>query len=101
SAALIMVAVFVAFIAYPDAMVKTFGVGLAVAIAVDATVIRGFLVPATMVLLGRANWWCPRWLDRLLPNLSVEGHEEDGPDEDGHAAAPRDPVAAGQSGSSR
>ncbi|MEQ4718105.1 MMPL family transporter [Nonomuraea sp. B19D2] len=79
SAALIMVAVFVAFIAYPDPMVKTFGVGLAVAIAVDATIIRGFLVPATMVLLGRLNWWCPRWLDRLLPNLSVEGHEEDGP----------------------
>ncbi|MFI6601337.1 MMPL family transporter [Nonomuraea sp. NPDC050536] len=76
SAALIMVAVFVAFIAYPDPMVKTFGVGLAVAIAVDATIIRGFLVPATMVLLGRLNWWCPRWLDRLLPNLSVEGHEE-------------------------
>ncbi|MEU8248680.1 MMPL family transporter [Nonomuraea sp. NPDC048916] len=77
SAALIMVAVFVAFIAYPDPMVKTFGVGLAVAIAVDATIIRGFLVPATMVLLGRANWWCPAWLDRLLPNLSVEGHDED------------------------
>ncbi|MEV4364806.1 MMPL family transporter [Nonomuraea sp. NPDC049625] len=77
SAALIMVAVFVAFIAYPDPMVKTFGVGLAVAIAVDATIIRGFLVPATMVLLGRLNWWCPRWLDRLLPNLSVEGHEEE------------------------
>ncbi|TDD17004.1 MMPL family transporter [Nonomuraea diastatica] len=77
SAALIMVAVFVAFIAYPDPLVKTFGVGLAVAIAVDATIIRGFLVPATMVLLGRLNWWCPRWLDRILPNLSVEGHEED------------------------
>lgn len=77
SAALIMVAVFVAFIAYPDPLVKTFGVGLAVAIAVDATIIRGFLVPATMVLLGRLNWWCPRWLDRVLPNLSVEGHEEE------------------------
>ncbi|MDA0638124.1 MMPL family transporter [Nonomuraea sp. MCN248] len=77
SAALIMVAVFTAFIAYPDSMVKTFGVGLAVAIAVDATLIRGFLVPSTMVLLGRANWWCPRWLDRLLPNLSVEGHDEE------------------------
>ncbi|GAA0945277.1 MMPL family transporter [Nonomuraea longicatena] len=81
SAALIMVAVFVAFIAYPDPLVKTFGVGLAVAIAVDATIIRGFLVPATMVLLGRINWWCPRWLDRLLPDLSVEGHEEDEPAE--------------------
>ncbi|MGW0810038.1 MMPL family transporter [Nonomuraea sp. NPDC002799] len=90
SAALIMVAVFVAFIAYPDAMVKTFGVGLAVAVAVDATIIRGFLVPATMVLLGRLNWWCPRWLDRLLPNLSVEGHEED------EVAPPRpEPVKAG------
>ncbi|WP_433253703.1 MMPL family transporter [Streptosporangium sp. CA-135522] len=77
SAALIMVAVFVAFIAYPDPMVKIFGVGLAVAVAVDATIIRGFLVPATMVLLGRFNWWCPRWLDRILPDLSVEGHEEE------------------------
>ncbi|MEW9547733.1 MMPL family transporter [Nonomuraea sp. NPDC050783] len=92
SAALIMVAVFVAFIAYPDALVKTFGVGLAVAIAVDATIIRGFLVPATMVLLGRANWWCPRWLDRLLPNLSVEGHEEDGEEPAEHAPRHREPV---------
>ncbi|WP_169988906.1 MMPL family transporter [Microbispora sp. H10836] len=78
SAALIMVAVFTAFIAYPDPLVKVFGVGLAVAITVDATLIRGFLVPATMVLLGRLNWWIPRWLDRILPNLSIEGHEEDG-----------------------
>ncbi|WP_188194564.1 MMPL family transporter [Nonomuraea sp. SYSU D8015] len=93
SAALIMVAVFVAFIAYPDAMVKTFGVGLAVAIAVDATIIRGFLVPATMVLLRGANWWCPRWLDRILPNLSVEGHEED--DDDQPAPRHREPVKAG------
>jgi RND superfamily putative drug exporter len=77
SAALIMVAVFVAFIAYPDPLVKVFGVGLAVAIAVDATLIRGFLVPATMVLLGRYNWWCPRWLDRILPPLSVAEHADD------------------------
>nr|WP_055503676.1 MMPL family transporter [Nonomuraea pusilla] len=91
SAALIMVAVFVAFIAYPDPLVKTFGVGLAVAIAVDATLIRGFLVPATMVLLGRWNWWCPRWLDRVLPNLSVEGHEDD--DAPAPAAEETRPVA--------
>ncbi|WP_432931389.1 MMPL family transporter [Microbispora sp. CA-135349] len=78
SAALIMVAVFTAFIAYPDPLVKVFGVGLAVAVTVDATLIRGFLVPATMVLLDRLNWWIPRWLDRILPNLSIEGHEEDG-----------------------
>ncbi|MEU7988082.1 MMPL family transporter [Streptosporangium canum] len=94
SAALIMVAVFVAFIAYPDPMVKIFGVGLAVAVAVDATVIRGFLVPATMVLLGRFNWWCPRWLDRILPNLSIEGHEE----EESSAEEPRkELVVAGHS----
>ncbi|NRQ39116.1 MMPL family transporter, partial [Nonomuraea sp. NN258] len=97
SAALIMVAVFVAFIAYPDPMVKTFGVGLAVAVAVDATIIRGFLVPSTMVLLGRLNWWCPRWLDRLLPNLSVEGHEDD----ETPPGLAKPLVGAGQSGDSR
>ncbi|MCW2878962.1 MAG: hypothetical protein JWQ95_3062 [Sphaerisporangium sp.] len=79
SAALIMVVVFVAFIAYPDPLVKVFGVGLAVAIAVDATVIRGLLVPATMVLLGRLNWWCPAWLERILPNLSVADHTDEEP----------------------
>ncbi|GIH66652.1 membrane protein [Microbispora siamensis] len=92
SAALIMVAVFTAFIAYPDPLVKVFGVGLAVAITVDATLIRGFLVPATMVLLDRLNWWIPRWLDRILPNLSIEGHEEDGEP----AAAEPELVGAGR-----
>ncbi|GHE28134.1 membrane protein [Streptosporangium violaceochromogenes] len=77
SAALIMVAVFVAFVAYPDPMVKIFGVGLAAAVAVDATVIRGLLVPATMALLGRLSWWSPAWLDRALPDLSIEGHGEE------------------------
>ncbi|GAB3141495.1 MMPL family transporter [Microbispora hainanensis] len=91
SAALIMVAVFTAFIAYPDPLVKVFGVGLAVAITVDATLIRGFLVPAAMVLLDRLNWWIPRWLDRILPNLSIEGHEEDGES----AEAESEPVGAG------
>ncbi|WP_283134290.1 MMPL family transporter [Rhizohabitans arisaemae] len=74
SAALIMVVVFAAFVAYPDPVVKVFGIGLMVAILVDATVIRGLLVPATMILLGRWNWWCPRWLDRLLPDLSIADH---------------------------
>ncbi|GLW98088.1 MMPL family transporter [Microtetraspora sp. NBRC 16547] len=92
SAALIMVAVFTAFVAYPDPLVKVFGVGLAVAIAVDATIIRGFLVPATMVLLGRLNWWIPRWLDRILPNISIEGHE----DEPADAARTREPTEAGR-----
>ncbi|WP_169943888.1 efflux RND transporter permease subunit [Microbispora sp. H11081] len=89
SAALIMVAVFTAFIAYPDPLVKVFGVGLAVAITVDATLIRGFLVPATMVLLGRLNWWIPRWLDRILPNMSIEGHE------DGERVVPAEPGPVG------
>jgi putative drug exporter of the RND superfamily len=67
SAALIMVAVFCGF-ALDDAVgIKMMGVGMAVAIAVDATLVRLVLVPSTMVLLGRWNWWLPAWLDRLLP----------------------------------
>ncbi len=75
SAALIMVSVFFAFILNGDPTVKQFGVGMGVAVAVDATIVRCLLVPAVMVLLGRANWWFPRWLDRILPNFSIEGEE--------------------------
>ncbi len=56
----------------PNPFVKMMGLGLAVAIALDATVVRMVLVPATMVLLGHANWWLPTWLDRALPRLEVE-----------------------------
>jgi RND superfamily putative drug exporter len=73
SAALIMVFVFGSFIFNGDPTVKQFGLGLAFAIAIDATVIRCLLVPALMVLIGKANWWIPRWLDRVLPHMSVEG----------------------------
>jgi RND superfamily putative drug exporter len=73
SAALIMVFVFGSFVFNGDPTVKQFGLGLAVAIAIDATVIRCLLVPAIMVIMRRANWWIPRWLDRVLPHLSVEG----------------------------
>ena len=52
-----------------------FGIGLAAAILIDATIVRMVLVPATMELLGDRNWWLPGWLDRLLPNIHVEGHE--------------------------
>ena len=52
-----------------------FGIGLAAAILIDATVIRMVLVPATMELLGDRNWWLPAWLDRLLPDIRVESHE--------------------------
>jgi len=72
SAAAIMVAVFVGFALDPDVTVKMTGVGMAAAVLVDATVVRLVLVPATMALLGRANWWLPRWLDRVLPRVEVE-----------------------------
>ena len=74
SAALIMISVFARL--RPDAddpTVKMFGVGLAVAVLIDATLVRMVLVPATMSLLGGANWWLPGWLDRILPHLDLEG----------------------------
>lgn len=79
SAALIMIAVFLSFVASPVPSLKMLGLGLATAILIDATVVRMVLVPATMSLLGKANWWLPTWLDRALPHLSVEGvvdHDE-------------------------
>lgn len=73
AAAAIMVTVFLAFVLGPERVIKEFGLGLATAIFVDATLVRIFLVPSTMELLGRWNWWMPGWLDRLLPNLHLEG----------------------------
>jgi RND superfamily putative drug exporter len=72
SAALIMVAVFLSFVASPIPSLKMLGLGLATAILIDATVVRMVLVPATMALLGKANWWLPSWLDRILPHIGVE-----------------------------
>jgi RND superfamily putative drug exporter len=72
AAAAIMLTVFGAFVFFPDPVVKMVGLGLAVSILVDATVVRMVLVPATMVLLGDANWWLPRWLDRVLPSIDLE-----------------------------
>jgi RND superfamily putative drug exporter len=77
SAALIMFSVFVAFIAFPDPVVKMVGLGLAVSILIDATIVRMALVPSAMVLLGDANWWLPRWLDRALPSVDFEGGRAD------------------------
>jgi RND superfamily putative drug exporter len=74
SAALIMVCVYTSFILNGDPTVKQFGLGLAAAIAVDATVVRCLLVPAVMVLMGRSNWWLPRWAERL-PHIGIEGEE--------------------------
>jgi RND superfamily putative drug exporter len=78
AAALIMVCVFGSFVFSDIRGLKLVGLGLAVAVAVDATIVRIVLVPATMDLLGRANWWLPRWLDRLLPSVDLDGHRTAG-----------------------
>jgi putative drug exporter of the RND superfamily len=72
AAAAIMVVVFLAFLAAPDVFLKLFGIGLATAVFLDATVVRMVLVPAVMQLLGSRNWWIPNWLERILPRLDVE-----------------------------
>ena len=77
AAALIMVCVFGAFVLGNDRQLKLFGLGMAVAVFVDATVVRMILVPATMELLGNRNWWLPGWLDRIIPRIDVEGHRHD------------------------
>jgi putative drug exporter of the RND superfamily len=77
AAALIMVCVFSAFVLGDDRSLKLFGLGMAVAVLIDATVVRMVLVPATMELLGNRNWWIPKWLDRILPHIDVEGHQDD------------------------
>ena len=66
-----MISVFLSFVASDQPVVKMLGLGLAVAVAVDATLVRLVLVPATMELLGTANWWFPKWLDRIVPHLDV------------------------------
>jgi RND superfamily putative drug exporter len=73
AAATIMVFVFGSFVLNGDPTVKQFGVGLAVAVILDATVVRCLLVPARMARLGKWNWYLPRWLDRILPHISIEG----------------------------
>ena len=73
AAAAIMVVVFGSFIGESDRVVKLFGLGLSVAVLIDATIVRMLLVPATMELLGNRNWWLPSWLDKVLPRLNVEG----------------------------
>jgi len=65
--------VFGGFVLGDDPVIKMTGLGLATAILVDATIVRMVLVPATMRLMGDANWWIPGWLDRLLPTIDIEG----------------------------
>ena len=87
AAAAIMVCVFGSFILGDMRSIKLIGLGLAVAVLIDATIVRMVLVPATMELLGRRNWWMPAWLDRVVPKLAVERHHDTG---SGEAVAPAD-----------
>jgi RND superfamily putative drug exporter len=75
AAAAIMVFVFGSFVLSGDPTIKQFGVGLAVAVVLDATIVRCLLVPALMLLMGNINWYMPRWLDRVVPHVSIEGAE--------------------------
>jgi RND superfamily putative drug exporter len=90
TAAAIMVFVFGSFVLNGDPTVKQFGIGLAIAVILDATIVRCLLVPALMVMMGKANWYLPRWLGRLLPRISIEG--EDYFRERGRLAAQRHPA---------
>jgi putative drug exporter of the RND superfamily len=75
AAAAIMVFVFGSFVLNGDPTIKQFGVGLAVAVIIDATIVRCLLVPALMILMGKLNWYMPKWLDRTVPHVSIEGAE--------------------------
>ena len=86
AAAIIMIAVFVAFIGQPLPFIKIFGFALAAGVLFDAFCIRMALVPATMFLTGRGTWWIPRWLDKILPTLDIEGTKLEEEWEARHAA---------------
>jgi putative drug exporter of the RND superfamily len=77
AAAAIMVAVFAGFIGNGDTTIQSMGLGLAVGIFVDAFIVRMVFVPAVMTLLGKCAWWLPKWLDRIVPHVSIEGEEEE------------------------
>ena len=76
AAAAIMVVVFGSFVFEDNRIVKLFGLGLSMAVLIDASLVRMLLVPSTMQLLGARNWWLPGWLDRVLPDLNVEGSHD-------------------------
>ena len=89
-AGLIMSSVFLAFVTQPDVIAKMFGLGLGLAILIDVTIVRLVIAPAVVTLLGDRAWTLPRWLDRILPNVSLEGHLVQGVDE--RAPAEKEPV---------
>jgi len=81
-AALIMAVVFGAFVPSPDGIIKLFGVALASAVLIDAFVVRLVLVPSLMTMFGKANWWLPGWLERILPTVTIEPGDEEVADEE-------------------
>jgi putative drug exporter of the RND superfamily len=87
-AGLIMAAVFLAFVTQPDVIAKMFGLGLGLAVLIDVLIVRLVIAPAVVTLLGDHAWWLPKWMDRILPNVSLEGHLVEGLDTE------RRPVAA-------
>ncbi|GLY18185.1 membrane protein [Kineosporia sp. NBRC 101677] len=94
AAAIIMFGVFAGFALGDDVMIKTIGFGLAVGVIADAFLVRMLIVPAVMAIIGKGIWWLPKWLDRALPNLDIEGEaltEKLGP-----APGPKEPVAVGK-----
>ncbi|MCT9143358.1 MMPL family transporter [Streptomyces violarus] len=95
AAALIMIAVFAGFVGESDSMIKMIGFGLATAVLFDAFVVRMAIVPAVLALLGGKAWWLPRWLDRMLPRVDVEGEalsRRPGTDPAPDAAPDREPA---------
>jgi RND superfamily putative drug exporter len=81
-AALIMAVVFGAFVPSPDGIIKLFGVALASAVLIDAFVVRLVLVPSLMTMFGKANWWLPGWLERILPTVTIEPGDEEVADQE-------------------
>jgi RND superfamily putative drug exporter len=76
-AAAIMSSVFLAFVPSTNSTIKLFGLALASAVIIDAFIVRLVLVPALMSMLGKANWWLPGWLDRILPRVQIEPNEDE------------------------
>jgi RND superfamily putative drug exporter len=90
-AGLIMASVFLAFATQPDVIGKMFGVGLGMAILIDVLIVRLLIAPAVVTLLGRRAWWLPGWLDRIIPDISLEGHLVENRDPRGDPLLPEDP----------
>jgi putative drug exporter of the RND superfamily len=80
TAAAVMIVVFASFVADPDPTIKMLAVGMAVSVLIDASIVRMILVPAVMSLLGDRAWWLPRWLDRILPRIDIEGTMDEAAD---------------------